>query len=84
MKSRDEVFAAVAEVAVEVLGVKADAVVDGASLKDDLGADSLDLVELVMALEERLDVTIPEEELTEIKTVGQAVDAVAAKLSVTA
>jgi acyl carrier protein len=79
---RDEVLNQVREVTVEVLGVEPDAVVEGASLKDDLGADSLDLVELVMALEERLDVTIPEEELEAIKTVGQAVDAVVAKLAV--
>ena len=81
---RDEVLTAVREVTVEVLGVEPADVVETATLKDDLGADSLDLVELVMALEERLEVTIPEEELENIKTVGQAVDAVAAKLAVSA
>ncbi|MDQ1437893.1 MAG: acyl carrier protein [Acidimicrobiaceae bacterium] len=79
---RDEILGTVREVAVEVLGVEADAVVESASLKDDLGADSLDLVEVVMALEERLDITIPEEDLEGIKTVGQAVDVVSAKLAV--
>lgn len=79
---RDEVLNTVRDVAVEVLGVEADAVTEEASLKDDLGADSLDLVEVVMALEERLDISIPEEELEGIKTVGQAVDAVVAKLAV--
>jgi acyl carrier protein len=70
------------EVAPEVLGVEPDVVVEEANFKDDLDADSLDLVELVMGLEERLDVTIPEDELAGIKTVGQAVDLVVAKLAV--
>jgi acyl carrier protein len=76
------VFTTVREIAVEVLGVEADIVVEGASLKDDLGADSLDLVELVMSIEEKLDITVPEEDLEGIKTVGQAVDLVAGKLAV--
>ena len=79
---RDRVMVTMREVAPEVLGVEPDVVVDEASFKDDLDADSLDLVELVMGLEERLDVTIPEEELAGIKTVGQAVDLVVAKLAV--
>ena len=79
---RSEVLAAVKDAAVEVLGVEPDAVVEEATFKDDLDADSLDLVELVMALEERLDITIPEEELGEIKTVGQAVDVVVGKTAV--
>ena len=79
---RTEVLATVKDAAVEVLGVDPDAVVEEASFKDDLDADSLDLVELVMALEERLDITIPEEELGDIKTVGQAVDVVVGKLAV--
>ena len=79
---RSEVLAAVKDAAVEVLGVEPDAVVEEATFKDDLDADSLDLVELVMALEERLDITIPEDELGEIKTVGQAVDVVVGKTAV--
>jgi acyl carrier protein len=79
---RDEVLGTVRDVAVEVLGVEPDAVTEAATFKDDLGADSLDLVELVMALEERLDITIPEEELENIGTVGQAIDVVIAKLAV--
>ena len=79
---RTEVLDTVKDAAVEVLGVEPDAVVEEASFKDDLDADSLDLVELVMALEERLDITIPEDELGEIKTVGQAVDVVVGKLAV--
>ena len=79
---RSEVLAAVKDAAVEVLGVEPDAVVEEATFKDDLDADSLDLVELVMALEERLDITIAEDELGEIKTVGQAVDVVVGKTAV--
>jgi acyl carrier protein len=74
--SRDEILATLKDVAVEVLGVEPDAVVESASFKDDLEADSLDLVEVVMALEEKLDIAIPEEELADIATVGQAVDVV--------
>jgi acyl carrier protein len=79
---RTEVLTAVKEAAVEVLGVDADVVGEESRFKDDLEADSLDLVELVMALEERFDVTIPEEELGEIATVGQAVDVVLGKMAV--
>ena len=79
---RDEVFATLREIAVEVLGVEADAVTEAASLKDDLDADSLDLVEFVMSIEERLDITVPEEDLEGVNTVGQAVDLVAGKLAV--
>ena len=79
---RTEVLATVKDAAVEVLGVEPDAVVEEAKFKEDLDADSLDLVELVMALEENLEVTIPEEELGDIKTVGQAVDVVVGKLAV--
>jgi len=79
--TRDDVLSTVKDAATEVLGVDADAVVEDATFKDDLGADSLDLVELVMALEERMDISIPEEELEGIKTVGQAVDVVLGKLA---
>ena len=74
--SRDEILTALKDVAVEVLGVEADAVVETASFKDDLEADSLDLVEVVMALEEKFDISIPEDDLADVGTVGQAVDIV--------
>ena len=64
----------------EQLGVKEDEVTNEASFVDDLGADSLDTVELVMALEEEFGVEVPEEELEGIETVGQAYDLVVAKL----
>ena len=76
----EKLFATVKEATVEVLGVDAAAVTEDAKFGEDLDADSLDLVELVMALEERLDVTIPEEELENITTVGDAVALVSNKV----
>ena len=76
---RDEVLAALREVAVEVLSVEPDAVVEDARFKEDLDADSLDLVELVMGLEERFDIEVPEEDLEGVTTIGQAVDLVLSK-----
>ena len=78
---RDEVLSALREVAVEVLSVEPDQVVEDARFKEDLDADSLDLVELVMALEEKFDISVPEEELEDVATVGQAVSLVSDKLS---
>jgi acyl carrier protein len=78
---RDEVLSALREVAVEVLSVEPDSVVEEARFKEDLDADSLDLVELVMGLEERFDISVPEEDLENVGTVGQAVDLVLAKVS---
>jgi acyl carrier protein len=78
---RDEALTAIREVAVEVLSVQPEAVVESARFAEDLDADSLDLVELVMGLEERFDVSIPEEDLEGVATVGNAVDLVLAKAS---
>jgi acyl carrier protein len=66
--------------AVTVLAVDADKVTLEANFADDLDADSLDLVELVMALEDEFDVSIEEEELEGVATVAQAVDLVRSKL----
>lgn len=66
--------------AVEVLSVEAEQVTLEASFADDLDADSLDLVELVMALEEEFDVTVEEEELEDIETIGAAFAMIQAKL----
>ena len=77
---RDEALAALREVAVEVLSVEPDAVTEDARFKEDLDADSLDLVELVMALEEAFDITVEETELEDITTVGQAFDLISSKL----
>jgi acyl carrier protein len=77
---REEALSALREVAVEVLSVDPDAVVEDARFKEDLDADSLDLVELVMALEEKFDVSIPEDDLDGINTVGNALDLLLGKL----
>ena len=60
----------VRDIIVEQLGVDADRVTEGASFIDDLGADSLDIVELIMAMEEEFDVEIPDEDAEKLKTVG--------------
>ena len=75
---RQEVLAKIADAAVEVLGVERELVTENASFKNDLDADSLDLVEFVMAVEEQFDVSIPEEKLEGIGTVGEAADMVIA------
>ena len=65
---------------VEVLSVEADKITKEARFAEDLDADSLDLVELVMALEEEFDVSVDEEELDGVTTVGAAYDLVVGKL----
>ena len=64
----------VKKIVVEHLSVEEDKVVESASFIDDLGADSLDTVELVMALEEEFETEIPDEEAEKITTVQQAID----------
>jgi len=70
---REEILDKVRDVIVDQLNVDAEDVNEEASFVDDLGADSLDIVELVMALEEEFGVSIPDEEAENIKTVGDAV-----------
>ena len=79
--SREEVLAVMRDAAVELLKIDPAKVTEEATFAEDLEADSLDVVELVMALEEKLDVSIPEEELEGIKTVGEALDVIAAKVA---
>jgi acyl carrier protein len=78
--TNEEAFEKFKESAVEVLQVPADKVTRDARFAEDLDADSLDLVELVMALEESFDVTVEESELEGIETIGQAFDLIVAKL----
>ncbi|XQF93605.1 acyl carrier protein [Pseudoalteromonas espejiana] len=66
------------KIIIEQLGVKEEEVKNEASFVDDLGADSLDTVELVMALEEEFDTEIPDEEAEKITTVQSAIDYVSA------
>ena len=78
--SDDATFEKFKSCAVEVLQVPADKIVPEARFGDDLDADSLDLVELVMALEEAFDISVDESELEGIETVGQAYDLISAKV----
>ena len=71
----------VREIIMEQLGVEAEEVKPEASFIEDLGADSLDTVELVMALEEEFDMEIPDEEAEKIDTVGKAIEHIKAYLA---
>ena len=64
----------VKDIIVEELGVERDKLTDEASFMDDLGADSLDTVELVMAFEKEFDIDIPDEEAEQLRTVGDALE----------
>lgn len=72
--SSEEVFEKVKGIIVEQLGVTEDTVTMEASFIDDLGADSLDIVELVMALEEEFDIEIPDADAEKVVTVGDVVE----------
>lgn len=69
----DTTEARVIEIIVEELGVEAEKVSSNASFVDDLGADSLDTVELVMAFEEEFGIDIPDEDAEQMRTVGDAI-----------
>ena len=71
---RKEVVSRISEVVVEQLGTEPDAVVETAAFVEDLGSDSLDLVEIGMAFEDEFETTIPDTVLEQIKTVGDAAD----------
>ncbi|MBI5231702.1 MAG: acyl carrier protein [Coriobacteriales bacterium] len=77
---RDEIMEKVRGVIAEQLNVEDDVVTEDASFVDDLGADSLDIVELVMALEEEFGVSIPDEDAEKIRTVGDAVTFIASNV----
>ncbi|MBE5806703.1 MAG: acyl carrier protein, partial [Clostridiales bacterium] len=68
--SSEEVFEKVKEIIVEQLGVAENAITEEASFIDDLGADSLDIVELIMALEEEFDIEIPDSDAEKVVTIG--------------
>lgn len=77
---RAEIESKLTDLLVEELGIDRGAITMDASFEEDLEVDSLGVVELLMALEDNFDVTIPDDEAEKIGTVAQAVDLVAAKL----
>ncbi len=77
---KEQIFAKVKEVIVEKLKVKPEQVTLDAHFIQDLGADSLDTVELIMSLEDHFKMTIPDEEAEKLDTVGKAVDYIHNKL----
>lgn len=72
--SKEEIFEKLKPIVVEQLGVDEESVKEEATFVDDLSADSLDIVELVMSLEEEFDLEIPDEEAEKIVTVGDVVE----------
>jgi len=71
---REELFKKVKEIVADKLSIGEDQITENASFIDDLGADSLDTVELVMALEDEFDLDIPDEDAEKMTTVGKALD----------
>ena len=80
----EDIFDRVKKVVVDQLEVEPEKVTPEASFANDLQADSLDVVELVMALEEEFDIEIPDEAAEQIDTVGKAVDHISEKVGATA
>ena len=70
----EEIFDKVKEIIIEQLGVAESTITTEASFIDDLGADSLDIVEIIMALEEEFDLEIPDSDAEKVVTVGDVVD----------
>ncbi len=71
----------VKKIIVEQLGISSDEVTSDAKFVDDLGADSLDIVELIMAFEEQFDIEIPDEDAEKIETVGDAIKYIEERIS---
>lgn len=84
MANKEELFEALKEVLVDRLKVEAETIVPQANLLDDLGLDSIDLMTMVMALEERFGIEVPDEEVEGVETVQQALDLLAKKAAVSA
>ncbi|MBD3413342.1 MAG: acyl carrier protein [Candidatus Aminicenantes bacterium] len=77
---REELLGKVKEIVSDKLSISEDQVTEDASFIDDLGADSLDTVELIMALEDEFELDIPDEEAEKLDTVGKAIDYVLEKV----
>lgn len=78
--TKEEILAKLRDILVDALGVEAEAVTLEASFQDDLNADSLDLVELIMELEDQFGIKISDEEAQALTTVGSAVDFIAERI----
>lgn len=78
---KDKVFETLKEIIMEKLNVAEDQINPDARFQEDLGADSLDVVELVMAIEEKFDIEIPDEDAEKIRTVGDAQNYILEKLN---
>ena len=79
--TNEEIFDKVKKIIVEQLGVSFEQVKSEASFNTDLGADSLDVVEFIMALEEAFDIEIPDEDAEKFKNVGDVVDYLESQLN---
>lgn len=79
IENMSDIAARVKKIVIEHLGVEEDKVLESASFIDDLGADSLDTVELVMAFEEEFNIEIPDDAAEKIQTVGDAVKFISEK-----
>lgn len=70
------IFEKVQEVVAEQLGIAKDTITIESSIIEDLGADSLDVIEMLMTLEDEYGITIPDEEISTVKTIGQVCDVI--------
>jgi acyl carrier protein len=77
--SREEILAKIRDIVVEELGVSAEKVTEEARFIEDLGADSIGVMELVMKMEEAFDVQIPDQDIEKIRTIRDAIDYILSK-----
>ena len=80
--TKAEILEKLQQIIQDRLDVEKDQIVPGASIVEDLGADSLDIVELIMGIEEEFDIEIPDEDAEKLTTVGEAINYAAAKLGI--